>query len=115
MSTSESQSTHGESQSGSFARESETEWKPCSRRGGQEQRPGAAGSHEPAQGSCETSGKVHWLQAGVSPGGPALLTRERHTLMAASLPQSLYGAIEPRAAQSRKVLTVSFYFVLNKR
>lgn len=70
---------------------------------------------EPARGSCETSGKVDWLQAGVSPGGPALLTRERHTLIAASLPRSLYGAIEPRAAQSRKVLTVSFYFVLNKR
>lgn len=29
--------------------------------------------------------------------------------------QSLYGAIEPGAERSKKILTVSFYFVLNKR
>lgn len=51
----------------------------------------------------------------VSPGGLALLTEQRQVLVAASLLQSLYGAIEAGAERSRKLLTVSLYFVLNKR
>lgn len=60
-------------------------------------------------------------QVGVSPSRPrdrqrpALPTEERPVVAVASLHKSLYETTEPRAERGRKVLTVSFYFALNKR